>query len=106
MCVRVCVCLCVLTCVEYVCHTHSTYIGLAKTIYIRCIYSNFGRKITKYTVIYGVYIRFWPTLHIQRMYVCVYVCVRMCVLHTLTAIPVDFKFTRACELHSGTDTAT
>jgi len=80
MCVRVCVCLCVLTCVEYVCHTHSTYIGLAKTIYIRCIYSNFGRKITKYTVIYGVYIRFWPTLHIQRMYVCVYVCVRMCVI--------------------------
>jgi hypothetical protein len=38
------------------------YVGLAKTIYIRCIYGNFGREITKYTVIYGVYIRFWPTL--------------------------------------------
>ena len=40
-------------------------IGLAKTIHIQCIYSNFGREITKYTVIYGVYIRFWPTLHIN-----------------------------------------
>jgi len=28
-----------------------TCIGLAKTIYIRCIYGNFGREITKYTVI-------------------------------------------------------
>jgi hypothetical protein len=28
-------------------------------IYIPCIYGNFGRKITKYTFIYGVYIRFW-----------------------------------------------
>ena len=26
------------------------------------IYDIFGREITKYTVIYGVYIRFWPTL--------------------------------------------
>jgi hypothetical protein len=38
-------------------------IGLARTIYIRCIYGIFGREITKYTVIYGVYIRFWPTLN-------------------------------------------
>jgi hypothetical protein len=30
--------------------------------YIRCIYSIFGRELTKYTVIYGAYIRFWPTL--------------------------------------------
>jgi len=37
-------------------------VGLARTIYIRCIYGIFGRKITKYTVIYGIYIRFWPTL--------------------------------------------
>jgi len=41
------------------------YIGLARTIYIRCTYGIFGREIIKYTVIYGVYIRFWPTLHIQ-----------------------------------------
>jgi hypothetical protein len=35
---------------------------LARTIYIRWMYGMFGRKITKYTVIYGVYIRFWPAL--------------------------------------------
>jgi hypothetical protein len=35
---------------------------LARTIYIRCIYGIFGREIARYTVIYGVYIRFWPTL--------------------------------------------
>jgi hypothetical protein len=28
------------------------------------MYGIFGCEITKYTVIYGVYIRFWPTLHI------------------------------------------
>ena len=36
-------------------------------IYIRCIYGIFGREITKYTVIYGVYIRFWPTLHVSHL---------------------------------------
>jgi len=41
-------------------------LGLAKTIYIRCIYGIFGREITKYTVIYGVYIRFWPTLRMTE----------------------------------------
>ena len=30
------------------------------------MYGFFGREITKYTVIYDVYIRFWPTLLIQR----------------------------------------
>ena len=44
-------------------YTPYTHISLARTIYIRCIYGIFGREITKYTVIYGVYIRFWPTLH-------------------------------------------
>jgi hypothetical protein len=34
-------------------------------VYVRCIYSTFGREITKYMVIYGVYIRFWPTLPIS-----------------------------------------
>ena len=38
---------------------------MARTIYIPCIYGIFGREITIYTVIYGVYIRFWPTLHIR-----------------------------------------
>ena len=47
-------------------YTEALYIGLARTIFIRCIYGNFGREITKYTVIYGVYIRFWPTLAIHH----------------------------------------
>ena len=73
------VCVCVFPCqslralhAPYVCNltalsTHkctSIYLGLARTLYIRLIYGIFGREITKYTVIYGVYIRFWPTLHI------------------------------------------
>jgi hypothetical protein len=37
-------------------------VGLARTIYIRCIYGIICREITKYTVIYGVFILFWPTL--------------------------------------------
>ena len=40
----------------------SLWIGLARTIYIRCTYGMFGREITKYTVIHNVYVRFWPTL--------------------------------------------
>ena len=35
---------------------------LARTVYMRGICGTFGRKITKYTVKYGVYILFWPTL--------------------------------------------
>ena len=35
--------------------------------YIRCIYGIFGREVTKYTVTYGVYIRFWPTLRIMHV---------------------------------------
>ena len=34
-------------------------VGLARTICVQCKYEIFGREITKYTVIYGVYIRFW-----------------------------------------------
>ena len=48
------------------------FVGLARTlflyilwcVYIWCIYGIFGRLITKYTVIYSAYIRFWPTLPI------------------------------------------
>ena len=55
-------------------------VGLARTINIRCIYGNFGRKITKYTVIYDVYVQFWPT-QVNGHKQCVSVCVhaRMCV---------------------------
>jgi hypothetical protein len=35
------------------------FTGLARTIYIWCMYSLLGGKVTKYTVIYGVYIRSW-----------------------------------------------
>ena len=45
---------------------YRVYIGLARTLYIRCVYGIFGREITKYTVIYGVYTRFWPTLGIYH----------------------------------------
>ena len=40
------------------------FVGLARTIYIRCTYGIFGLEITKYTVyIYVyIYIRFWPNL--------------------------------------------
>ena len=37
-------------------------VGLARTIYTRCIYGILGREITKFTVIYNVYIQFSPTL--------------------------------------------
>jgi hypothetical protein len=37
-------------------------------IYTRCIYGIFGREFTKYTVIYNVYARFWPTLYVYGVY--------------------------------------
>jgi len=46
--------------------THMSRVG-QNHIYIRCIYDIFGRGITKYTVIYGVYIRFWPILHMSNL---------------------------------------
>ena len=43
---------------------------MARTIYLRCIYGIFGREIFKFiifeNVIYGVYIRFWPTLVLSQ----------------------------------------
>jgi len=41
-------------------------IGLAKTIYIWCIYIISGMNITKYTVLYDACIQFWPTLLLQH----------------------------------------
>jgi hypothetical protein len=38
------------------------HVGLARTIYIRCLNGIFGREIINYTVMYGVYIQFWPPL--------------------------------------------
>jgi hypothetical protein len=37
------------------CLAHEGNVGLARIIYIQCMYSIFGRGITKYTVIYGAY---------------------------------------------------
>jgi len=31
-------------------------------LYIRCMYGILSRDFTQYTVIYDVFIRFWPTL--------------------------------------------
>jgi hypothetical protein len=36
-------------------------VGLARTIYIQCMYDMFGRNPANYMAMY-VYIRFWPTL--------------------------------------------
>ena len=58
------------------------YIGLARTIHIQCVYGIFGREITKSTVIYGAYIRFWPTLQI---YVDSQTCTRPSNTQTQTA---------------------
>ena len=69
VCMYVCMCVCVLVRV-CVC-TYSQHLigalctGLARTIYIRCIYGIFGRKIVKCTLKYGVYTRLWPTLTMQ-----------------------------------------
>jgi len=46
-------------CVPCVSASHSPAFRVGQN---RFIYGNFGREITKYTVIYGVHIRFWPTL--------------------------------------------
>jgi hypothetical protein len=45
-----------------------TYLGLARTIYIRCIHGIFGREISKYTVIKSVCIRLWPALHMLQLW--------------------------------------
>jgi len=46
------------------CSSKNKYVGLARIVYKRCIFSIFGREIAKYTVIYGVYVRFWSALQI------------------------------------------
>ena len=35
-------------------------------IHLQCIYGIFGREFTEYTVIYGVYKWFWPTIGINN----------------------------------------
>ena len=38
-----------------------------RTIHIQCVYGIFGREITEYTAVYGVYVRFWPTLQMFKL---------------------------------------
>jgi len=49
-----------------------TWVGLARTINIRCIYGIFGWENKKHTVIYGIYIIYmymlWPTLEVSVKY--------------------------------------
>ena len=53
-------------CIPIHCSLHPTQLGLARTVYIRCISGNFGREFTKHTLIYGVFTLFWPTLHTTK----------------------------------------
>jgi hypothetical protein len=63
------VCLsCCVTFQRLLCSNHPECVGLARTIHIQCTYGICGREITKYTVIYGVYIQFWPTLRMCPPY--------------------------------------
>jgi hypothetical protein len=51
---------------NHICAVHKRYFWQrSHQIYghIRCVYGILGREITKYTVIYGVHVRFWPTLN-------------------------------------------
>jgi len=56
------------------------------------VYGILGREITKYTVMYGVYIRFWLTLTHAACRVCTLVCgytfahVRACVRVSLVYV--------------------
>jgi len=56
---------------------HMSRVGQNHT-YIR-IYGDFSREITLHTVIYGVHIRFWPTLHMRQL-------VDMCICDPITCI--------------------
>jgi hypothetical protein len=66
-------------------------LGLARTIYMRCKYGVFGREITNNTVIYGVYLRFWPTLYIT--------CCKPTPAHTCAQACMP-RCTRACLIGS------
>jgi hypothetical protein len=75
-------------------YIYSAYRVLARTIHLWCIYGVFGREIIKHAVIYGVCIRFWPTLHIQEE---VWVAVQVCIKHSRAA--ERSKDAYFCEVH-------
>jgi hypothetical protein len=41
---------------------NALYLGLARAMFIRCVYGIFCRGFIKCTVMYSVYVRFWPIL--------------------------------------------
>ena len=89
---------------------HALSLGLARTIHIQCIYGIFGRDITKITVIYGAYIRFWPTLtyiHTSATGGCTVACVRvhLCVFTQATTHKHTLTRTHTCA-HTHTCTHT
>ena len=55
---------------DYTNLTPGFLVGSARTKHIQCIYVISGREITKYTVIHGVHIRFWPTLFLSHAHLC------------------------------------
>jgi len=68
------------------------HVGLTRTINTR-MHGIFGREITKYTTIYGVYIRSWPTLvvcHVvyEILFINSYSCQPRQIKHVDIVIPV------------------
>jgi len=61
-------------------------------MYIRGIYGDLSREITKYTVVYGVYIRVWPTLCIFHH------LLQRAEMESLDASVTDYK-PRLCRQH-------
>jgi len=49
------------------CGSNVISLGLARTIYTRFIHGILDMEITKYTVVYGADILFWPTLVISHV---------------------------------------
>ena len=116
VCVRACVYACVRTrvCVCQYTHEH-TYIELARTIYIRCIYGISCRDFIRHTVLYGVYIQFWPTLYIHMnnvskpscMCECCTTCDSSCELFTTCDSSCECCTTcdSSCELYTTCDSS-
>ena len=82
-----------------VCSIHSnwwwhTFVGLARTIYMRCIYKILTEiSLIKNTVIYGVCLRSWPTLYLCNINYNT-ACARS--LRVLVAQELLLKCTRSC----------
>ena len=80
----------------FVCHVCTCFLGLARTLCIRCMYGIFGREITRYTVICGAYIWFWPTL--------IFLCATsaqnfLCHVYTCFCVPCLHMFLYATSAH-------